>query len=90
MRNHKNIWTVESSRLWTVDLNSFWSFKYQELEESRVETLHHKSPEVAKCKMLKYLQIILMIATSRVEMPRNRNLRHEKSKNAEIGNCERR
>jgi hypothetical protein len=32
----------------------FRSFGYLELEESRVETLHHRSPEVAKCKMPKY------------------------------------
>jgi hypothetical protein len=50
MRNHKKIWTVESSRLWTVDLTPFQSFGYRELEESRVETLHHRSPEVAKCE----------------------------------------
>jgi hypothetical protein len=51
MRNHKKIWTVESSRLWTVDLTPFQSFGYWELEESRVETLHHRSLEVAKCEM---------------------------------------
>jgi hypothetical protein len=28
----------------------FWSFEYRELEESRVETLHHWSPEVVKCE----------------------------------------
>jgi hypothetical protein len=28
-------------------------FGYRELEESRVETLQHKSPEVSKCKTLK-------------------------------------
>jgi hypothetical protein len=28
-------------------------FRYRELEESRVETLHHRSPEVVKCEMPK-------------------------------------
>jgi hypothetical protein len=28
----------------------FQSFRYRELEESRVNTLHHRSPEVAKCE----------------------------------------
>jgi hypothetical protein len=50
MRNQKKIWTVESSRLWTVDLTPFQSFRYWELEESRVETLHHRSPKVDKCE----------------------------------------
>jgi hypothetical protein len=31
------------------------SFGYQELEESRVKTLHHRSPEVAKCETPKHL-----------------------------------
>jgi hypothetical protein len=31
------------------------SFGYQELEESRVETLHHRSPEVSKCEIAKAL-----------------------------------
>jgi hypothetical protein len=31
----------------------FRSFGYRELEESRVETLHHRSPEVAKCETSK-------------------------------------
>jgi hypothetical protein len=31
----------------------FQSFGYQELEESRVETLHHRSPKVAKWEMPK-------------------------------------
>jgi hypothetical protein len=31
----------------------FRVFRYRELEESRVETLHHRSPEVAKCKTSK-------------------------------------
>jgi hypothetical protein len=34
----------------TSTKTSFWSFGYRELEESRVETLHHRSPEVAKCE----------------------------------------
>jgi hypothetical protein len=28
-------------------------FRFRELEESRVETLHHRSPKVAKCETLK-------------------------------------
>jgi hypothetical protein len=28
----------------------FWSFGYQKLEESRVKTLHHRSPEATKCE----------------------------------------
>jgi hypothetical protein len=28
-------------------------FRYQELEESRVKTLHHRSPEVVKCETSK-------------------------------------
>jgi hypothetical protein len=28
-------------------------FGYQEMEESSVETLHHRSPEVAKCEKMK-------------------------------------
>jgi hypothetical protein len=28
-------------------------FGYRELEESRVETLHHRSPEIVKCETLK-------------------------------------
>jgi hypothetical protein len=31
----------------------FRSSGYRELEESRVETLHHRSPEVPKCEMPK-------------------------------------
>jgi hypothetical protein len=27
---------------------TFWGFRYQKLEESRVETLHHRSPKVVK------------------------------------------
>jgi hypothetical protein len=33
-----------------------WSFRYRELEESRVETLHHRSPEVRKCEKTKILK----------------------------------
>jgi hypothetical protein len=32
---------------------TFRSFGYRKLEESRVETLHHSSPEVEKCETLK-------------------------------------
>jgi hypothetical protein len=32
----------------------YWSFGYRELEESRVKTLHHRSPEVTKPKVTKY------------------------------------
>jgi hypothetical protein len=32
------------------------SFGYRELEESRVETLHHRSPEVPKCETPKILK----------------------------------
>jgi hypothetical protein len=32
------------------------SFRYRELEESRVETLHHRSPEVPKCETPKILK----------------------------------
>jgi hypothetical protein len=35
------------------ETTTFRSFGYQELEDSRVKTLHHRSPEVAKCEMLK-------------------------------------
>jgi hypothetical protein len=35
------------------EITPFWSSRYRELEESRVETLHHRSPKVAKCEMLK-------------------------------------
>jgi hypothetical protein len=35
----------------------FQSFGYRELEESRVETLHHRSPEVAKCETSKYVDL---------------------------------
>jgi hypothetical protein len=35
------------------EITPFWSSGYQELEESRVETLHHRSPEVAKWETLK-------------------------------------
>jgi hypothetical protein len=35
------------------EITPFRSFGYRELEESRVETLHHRSPEVAKCETLK-------------------------------------
>jgi hypothetical protein len=31
----------------------FQSFRYRELEDSRVETLHHRSHEVVKCEMPK-------------------------------------
>jgi hypothetical protein len=31
----------------------FWSFEYLELEESRVETLHHRSLEFVKCETSK-------------------------------------
>jgi hypothetical protein len=34
----------------TSTMTPFRSFGYRELEESRVETLHHRSPEVAKCE----------------------------------------
>jgi hypothetical protein len=46
LRNHDKIF----------DLTPFWSFRYQEFEESRFETLHHKSPEVPKCEMPKILK----------------------------------
>jgi hypothetical protein len=36
-----------------VDPTPFQSFEYREIEKSRVETLQHKSPEVAKCKTSK-------------------------------------
>jgi hypothetical protein len=35
------------------EITPFRSSGYRELEESRVETLHHRSPEVAKCEMPK-------------------------------------
>jgi hypothetical protein len=35
------------------EMTPFWSSGYRELEESRVETLHHRSPEVAKCETSK-------------------------------------
>jgi hypothetical protein len=31
----------------------FRSFRYRELEDSRVKTIHHRSPEVAKCEIKK-------------------------------------
>jgi hypothetical protein len=43
MRNAENPETGTSTR----------SFGYRELEESRVETLHHRSPEVPKCEIVK-------------------------------------
>jgi hypothetical protein len=36
--------------------NINWSFGYWELEDSRVETLHHRSPEVSKCETPKILK----------------------------------
>jgi hypothetical protein len=59
MRNHEEIWTVESSRVWTIDPTPFRRFGYRELEESRVETLHQRSPEIhfemrnSKCRNVK-------------------------------------
>jgi hypothetical protein len=35
------------------EITPFHSSRYRELEESRVETLHHRSPEVVKCEMSK-------------------------------------
>jgi hypothetical protein len=32
------------------EITPFRSFEYRELEESRFETLNHRSPEVAKCE----------------------------------------
>jgi hypothetical protein len=32
------------------EITPFRSFGYRELEESRVETLHHRSPKVVKCE----------------------------------------
>jgi hypothetical protein len=37
----------------------FWSFGYRELEESRVETPHHRSPEMLQCETSKYWTIDL-------------------------------
>ena len=42
----------KSRKSWNKHINR--SFRYQELEESRVETLHHRSPEVAKCGTSKF------------------------------------
>jgi hypothetical protein len=36
--------------------DSISEFGYRELEESRVETLHHRSPEVPKCETPKILK----------------------------------
>jgi hypothetical protein len=55
-------WRSQESRLFITGVRSYCEtpksqnrhinkgFGYQELEESRVETLHHRSPEVAKCE----------------------------------------
>jgi hypothetical protein len=40
-------------KIMKCETTPFQSFKYRELEESTVETLHHRSPEVAKCETLK-------------------------------------
>jgi hypothetical protein len=48
MRDHKKIYTVESSILWTVDLTPFWSFGYRELEVSRTLTTRMLKREIAK------------------------------------------
>jgi hypothetical protein len=34
-------------------ITPFHNFEYRELEESRVETLHHRSSEVMKCETSK-------------------------------------
>jgi hypothetical protein len=43
----------EKSKTGTSMKTPFQSFDYQEMEKSRVETLQHRSPEVAKCETLK-------------------------------------
>jgi hypothetical protein len=40
-----------------VDLTPFRSFGYREFEESRVETLHHRSPEMLECETPKYVNL---------------------------------
>jgi hypothetical protein len=48
MRDHENIWTIESSRLWTVDLTPFRSFGYRELEVSRTLMTRMLKREIRK------------------------------------------
>jgi hypothetical protein len=40
----------EKSKTGTSTKTPFRSFGYREMEKSRVETLQHRSPEVAKCE----------------------------------------
>jgi hypothetical protein len=48
MRDHENIWTLESSRFWTIDLTTFRSFRYRELEVSRTLTTRMIKCEIKK------------------------------------------
>jgi hypothetical protein len=50
----KNAETTKCETTKYDDLTPFRSFGYRELEESRVETLHHRSPKVVKCETPKY------------------------------------
>jgi hypothetical protein len=50
----QNLETGTSTKSFTDrEITPFRSFGYQELEDSRVETLHHRSPKVTKCKTSK-------------------------------------
>jgi hypothetical protein len=46
----KNVETAKCETLEYVDPTPFRSFGYREIEKSRVETLQHRSPGVAKSK----------------------------------------
>ena len=55
----RNIEILKQAHQQRLHFRSFadWEIKgfgYRELEESRVETLHHRSPEVTKCETLKF------------------------------------
>jgi hypothetical protein len=62
-------------------------FGYRELEESRVETLHHMSPEIAKCETPKTrnMHIDWRFGYRELEESRVETLQHRRP---EIAKCE--
>jgi hypothetical protein len=71
----------------------FWSFGYRELEESRVETLHHRSPEVAKCETPKSRSEHVKDSISEFRIPgvggvKSRDSSSQESRSGEMRNAE--
>jgi hypothetical protein len=78
----------EKSKTGTSTKTPFRSFGYREMEKSRVETLQHRSPEVAKCETPKSRnrRITRSLATG-FRIPGDRDVRdshHQESRSAEM------